>query len=102
MSPVADGLAPLLELIREHGLDRLPQASKDPLAVQARNFAEALRAYAVASAEALAAGDLTRSDEAARRYQLAAQLYAPGLVEAMAVALLEEAEGGDATALQGD
>jgi hypothetical protein len=85
--------AVLLDLIREHGLDRLPVISKDPLAVHAHHFADALRAYETASAAAFAAGELSRSADAADHYQLAAMLYAPGLVAALAKALLD-AEGG--------
>ncbi len=83
----------LVDLIREHGLDALPQASKDSIDVQARHFARAVRAYAEASAEAFGKSDLSLSDEAAERYELAVKLYAPALVQALAGALLEASAG---------
>jgi hypothetical protein len=79
----------LLQLIRRHGLDALPRASKDNLETQAAHFAEAVRGYAASSASAIAAGNIELSDQAYDRYRLAAILYAPGLIEELASSLVE-------------
>ena len=88
--------AATVALVRKHGLDSLPVVSKDPLDVQAAHFAAALRAYAAASRsawnEALGSGgavDQSLSAQEHDRYELAATLYAPRLIEALASALLE-------------
>ena len=86
--------AALIALIRQRGLHALPKASKDALDIQADHFSRALRDYASASATALTQGNLRLSDEAYRRYRCAAVLYAPGIIEALATALLETEAGG--------
>ena len=85
--------AEVLELVREQLLDRLPVASSDPLAHQVRAIAVAVRAYAVATHEAMERGSLALSDAAWDSYSLALRLYAPGVIAMLAGAMIElEAE----------
>lgn len=85
--------AKLIGLVRAHRLHALPSASKDDLDVHAAHFARATRDYERAAADAFRAGDLSVSDQAAERYRMALQFYAPGLVAGLARALLDMEAG---------